>query len=76
MDERIKYIESSQIKKDVPIDLNLKKCCWTPLSRHPKRREKVTQIFKNLEFYSLIKKLPEIEKPKEKETAGENLKLW
>lgn len=42
------------IKKDVPIDFSLEKCS---LERY--NREKVTQAFKNLEFYSLINRLPE-----------------
>ena len=43
-----------QIKKDVPIDFDLKKCQWREYDK-----SKILQIFKNLEFYSLIKRLPE-----------------
>jgi len=64
--------ELSQIRKDAPIDFNLEKCRWTPPTRHPKRKEKVIQILKNLEFYSLINRLP---KPEEEENER-NLKLW
>ena len=51
----------AQIKKDVPIDFNFKKCQWTPPSHHPKIMERVTKILREFEFYSLIKKLPEPE---------------
>ena len=54
-----------QIKKDVPIDFNLEKCQWKKYNK-----EKTTQTLKNLEFYSLIEKLPPTKKNKE------NLKLW
>ena len=43
-----------EIKRDVPIDFNLEKCSFKQYNK-----EKVTQIFKNLEFYSLINRLPE-----------------
>jgi len=56
----IKYKEQAfisktlvQLHKNVPIDFNLKKCHWGKYDK-----EKVTQIFEKLEFYSLIKKLP------------------
>jgi len=45
----------AQIKKDVPIDFNLEKCRWGKYDK-----EKVTQFLKNLEFYSLIKRLPKL----------------
>jgi len=56
----------SQIRKDVPIDFNLEKCRWKEYDK-----EKVAQIFKNLEFYSLIDRLP-----REGEKDEKNLKLW
>jgi len=59
----------AKIKKDVPIDFNLKKCHWGEYDTG-----KVTQILKNLEFYSLIEKLPELKKRAEK--IKENLRLW
>lgn len=43
----------SQIKKDVPIDFDLKKCCWGQYNK-----EKVINALKKFEFYSLINKLP------------------
>lgn len=54
------------VRKDVPIDFSLDKCCWGKYDK-----EKVAQILKNLEFYSLISRLPEKEKKDER-----NLKLW
>jgi len=59
----------AQIKKDVPIDFNLKKCRWGEYDTG-----KVTKILKNLEFYSLIGKLPMPKKQAEK--IKENLRLW
>jgi len=61
----------AQIEKNVPIDFNLKKCHWKEYNK-----EKATQILKNLEFYSLIKRLPENQKQEKKEFTGESLKLW
>ena len=43
-----------KVETNVPIDFNFKKCQW---KRYDK--EKVAHILKNLEFYSLIKKLPD-----------------
>ena len=48
----------AQINKNTPIDFNLEKCRWTPPTHHPKRMEKVIQILRNFEFYSLITRLP------------------
>lgn len=59
----------AQIKKDVPIDFNLKECQWKEYNK-----EKTTQLLKDFEFYSLIKKLPISAKQDEK--FQENLKLW
>lgn len=58
----------AQIKKDVPVDFNLKKCQWGGYNK-----QRVTQILKDLEFYSLIERLPDLQKIK---GVGENLKLW
>jgi len=59
----------AQLEKNTPIDFNLKKCQW---GRYNKK--KVTQILKNLEFYSLIGKLPMPKKQAER--IKENLRLW
>jgi len=58
-----------ETKKNVPIDFSLKKCQWGKYDK-----EKITKILSNLEFYSLIKRLPE---PKwKKEEVGKELPLW
>jgi len=73
----IKYKEQAfiskdlaQLNKNVPVDFSLEKCRWTKYDK-----EKTIQILKNLEFYSLIKRLPGDEIQKEN-LAGETLKLW
>ncbi|MDP2864215.1 MAG: 5'-3' exonuclease H3TH domain-containing protein [bacterium] len=43
----------AQIDKNTPIDFNLEKCRWKEYDK-----EKVIQILKNLEFYSLLGRLP------------------
>jgi len=43
----------AQIDKNTPIDFNLEKCRWRDYDK-----EKVIQILKNLEFYSLLGRLP------------------
>jgi len=66
-----------KLDKDVAIDFNLKEC-----QRKEYNREKVIQLLKELEFQSLINRLPEIErkvekkKNKEKGPIKENLRLW
>ncbi len=45
--------ELAQIHKNVPIDFNLKDCQWSGYDK-----EKTAQTLKNLEFYSLIERLP------------------
>ena len=62
--------ELSEINKEVPLDFNLEECLFNNYDR-----EKVIQVLKNFEFYSLIKKLSEIDY-NQKEKLGENLKLW
>ncbi len=47
----------SEIRKDAPLDFNFEKCQWGGYNK-----EKLIQIFKNLEFYSLISRLPELKK--------------
>ena len=61
--------ELAEIKTNVPIDFNLKKCQWREYDK-----EKITKILSNLEFYSLIKRLPESKWKKEK--VGKELTLW
>jgi DNA polymerase-1 len=67
----------AKIHKDVPIDFNLKKCLWEKYERN-----EVLELLKELGFKSLIKRLPELEKGKEKKEAKENnptkknLRLW
>jgi DNA polymerase-1 len=55
-----------QIKKDVPIQFSLKEC-----SRKRYNKEKIIKILRKFEFYSLIKRLPELEK-KEKVSQKRN----
>jgi len=49
--------ELAEIKKDVSLDFNLRQCQWGSYDK-----EKVIQSLKNLEFYSLIERLPEAKK--------------
>lgn len=49
----------AQIKKDVPINFNLKMCRWRKYNK-----EKVVKTLKKLEFYSLIERLSDFKKPK------------
>ncbi len=57
----------AQIQKDVPIDFNLKKCRWGEYSRR-----KMGETLKNLEFHSLVKRLPGLKKL---EKIGQNAKM-
>ncbi len=57
----------ARIKKNVLIDFNLKDCRWNNYNR-----EEVVNVLKNLEFYSLIKRLPNLSQKENKE----NLRLW
>ena len=59
----------ASIKKDVPIDFDLEKCRWQEYDK-----EKMTQVLKDFEFYSLLKRLPSV-KAKEENPIGETLKL-
>ena len=67
----------AQIRKDVSIDFNLKKCCWGKY-----KKEEVFSLFKKWGFDSLIKRLPELEEKNgsaannSKKMVGKNLKLW
>jgi len=58
----------ARVEKNTPIDFNLKKCQWEEYDK-----EKITKIFKNLEFYSLIERLPGLRKQK---ATKKNLKFW
>ena len=59
----------AQIEKNIPLDFTLERCRWDKYNK-----EKVIKILKNLEFNSLINRLSEVKKGKEK-SIGENLKL-
>jgi len=61
----------AKIEKNTPIDFNLEKCSFGKYDK-----EKVVQILKNFEFYSLIKRLQGTKKQEENESIGKNLKLW
>ena len=58
----------ARVEINVPIDFNLKKCQWKEYDR-----EKITEILKNLEFHSLIERLPGLKKQK---SIKKNLKFW
>lgn len=60
----------ARIERNVPIEFNLKKCQWKEYNK-----EKTIQALKDLEFYSLIKRLPAVKTQKEN-SVGETLKLW
>jgi DNA polymerase-1 len=55
----------AEIRKDLPLEFSLNKCQWGKYDE-----EKATQVLKNLEFHTLIKRLPELKK-----SARNNLKL-
>lgn len=75
--------ELAEIKKNVPLDFDLRQCQWKEYNK-----EKVTQILKDFEFYSLLTRLPlpEAKKsgeqgrlPESKRQSKESdrkLKLW
>ena len=56
-----------EIKKNIPLDFNLKECQWGKY-----REEKVVEVLKGFGFESLIKKLSEIKQ----KIFRQNLKLW
>jgi len=58
----------AEVKKDSPIDFNLKECMWRDYDK-----KEATKILEDFEFYSLIKKLPGFEGG---ELLKDNLKLW
>jgi len=47
----------SQIKKELPINFDFKECYWTEYNK-----EKIIQILRKFEFYSLIKRLSKLQK--------------
>lgn len=63
----------AEIRLDVPIEFNLEKCQWGKYNK-----EKVTQLFKNYEFQTLISRLPERKNENENKDKAikNNLKLW
>jgi len=61
----------AQINKNVLSDFSLEKCRWSDYDK-----EKIAQIFKKFEFYSLLNRISEINKKENEEIIGENLKLW
>ncbi len=58
-----------QLEKNVPISFDLASCMWLDFSEG-----EVSRLLEKFEFYSLIKRLPEL-KEGEKEPKRENLKL-
>jgi DNA polymerase-1 len=58
----------TDIDKDVPIDFNIKDCNWNGYDQ-----EKVVQTLKELEFYSLIERLPKSSKQNKTKTTTLNL---
>ncbi len=60
----------ARIKKDALADFNLEKCKWGEYDK-----EKIVSLLKQLEFTSLIERLPGGEN-KKKNPIGGNLKLW
>jgi len=71
----------AEIRYDVPIEFDLKKCRWGKYDK-----EKVVKIFRNYEFKTLIDRLPESQNKKEPSSEAEaseenspiknNLSLW
>ncbi len=61
----------AQINKNVLSDFSLEKCRWRDYDK-----EKIAQIFKKFEFYSLLNRISEINRKENEEIIGENLKLW
>ncbi len=59
----------AQIDKNVPIDFSLEKCSWRGYDK-----TKAIDILKELEFYTLVGRLSDLDNVKER--VKENLKLW
>lgn len=73
-DKDIAYLsfELVQIKKDVPVDIDIKDCEWEF------DKDKAIEALEDFGFKSLAKKIPgaEPEIKEKKKKIGENLKLW
>ena len=61
----------ARIEKSVPIDFSPKKIRWEKYDK-----VKVVQILEDLDFYSLIKRLPGLKGEQTKLKRAKNLKLW
>ncbi|MCK4454310.1 hypothetical protein KAU51_03120 [Candidatus Parcubacteria bacterium] len=48
----------AKARMDADIDFNLEKCQWKPPSLEPKRKEKIVEMLKEYNFYSLTERLP------------------
>lgn len=60
----------ARLETNVPIDFNLEKCRFGNYNN-----EELIRLLKEFNFYSILKRLPEIG-GEEKKEIGENLKLW
>jgi DNA polymerase-1 len=65
-DKALFFKKMVQLEKEVPIDFDLKKCRFGNYDK-----ERLTEVLKELDFSSLLDKLPKIEKKVQK-----NLSLW
>lgn len=61
----------AQINKNVPLDFSLNKCSFGGYDK-----EKMIQVLKKFDFYSLLNRLSEINYNGKEKKIGENLKLW
>ena len=61
----------AKTREDVPIDFEIEKCQFGRFDE-----EKVKSVLKRFEFYTLIKRLPEIRKKEEKIPSGKDLRLF
>lgn len=50
--------ELAKADRNVPIDFNLEKCQWIAPSLSSAKKEKVSQVLRKYDFYSLISKIP------------------
>ncbi|MCD6094752.1 hypothetical protein J7J39_02510 [bacterium] len=60
----------AKTREDVPIDFEIKECQFDRFDE-----EKVKSVLKRFEFYTLIKRLPEMQRKKEKISPGRDLRL-
>ena len=63
--------ELAKINKNVSLDFDFKKCQWEKYNK-----ERAIELLKDLEFYSLVPRLPRERVSEEKNSGVENLKLW